>query len=281
MRFENGDRGGIRGIRVVLPSEEKKQGIDSIQKFIRECVKKNEGNKISSENLYKLYSQFAGSRDMEVQKRKKLTEKIKELSYVEYSNTYRFEGEQKRGFKNIAVNVLEVGHGSQNKSTPRPSPKTTEPSPEYPSKEQKNRGDETKGRENSENGDGPGEHGEEKTVHPVSREPEKKKKERGEGKNGEKGERISQTGCTGKSSPSSPPPSPTPAQRDKISTLREIIRELEDEYDEGALIKFVKDEAEASGISAGFVDEFVERESREGRLLTHEKEGEKVVRLNE
>ncbi|KXA88937.1 hypothetical protein AKJ61_03920 [candidate division MSBL1 archaeon SCGC-AAA259B11] len=190
MRFESGDRGGIRGIRVVLPSEEKKQETNSILEFIRECVEKNEGNKISGENLYKLYSQFAGGRDMKVQKRKNLTEKIKELSYVEYSNTYRFEGEQKRGFKNIAVNVSEVGDGSQNKGTPRPSPKTTEPSPEQPSKEQKNRGGETKERENSENGDGPGEHVEEKTLHPVSRESEKKKKEgelRGKESGGEGG----------------------------------------------------------------------------------------------
>ncbi|KXB01602.1 hypothetical protein AKJ41_00960 [candidate division MSBL1 archaeon SCGC-AAA259O05] len=82
MRFENGDRGGIRGIKVKLPSKEKSEDRNSIQQFIRECIERKDGNKISSEKLYKLYSQFADNRGMNIQGRKKLTERIKDLSYA-------------------------------------------------------------------------------------------------------------------------------------------------------------------------------------------------------
>jgi len=58
------------------------------------------------------------------------------------------------------------------------------------------------------------------------------------------------------------------SQEDKASVFMEIVRSLEEEYPEGVPIESVKAEAEAEGIDADFVDEFMERGKREGRLYS-------------
>jgi len=55
-------------------------------------------------------------------------------------------------------------------------------------------------------------------------------------------------------------------QEDKAGALMTIIRNLEDEYPEGVPIENIKAEAEGEGIGADFVDEFIKRKKREGKL---------------
>jgi len=63
------------------------------------------------------------------------------------------------------------------------------------------------------------------------------------------------------------------SQEDKANVMMKIIRNLEDEYPEGVPIENVKAEAEGEGIGADFVDEFIKRGRREGKLY-HSSEGE-------
>ncbi|KXB01646.1 hypothetical protein AKJ41_00700, partial [candidate division MSBL1 archaeon SCGC-AAA259O05] len=272
----NGTLTGFRGIRVSLPDEEgkDKEEASSVQQFIRECVEREDGEKISSERVYEFYSQFAGERGIEIQGRKELSSKIKQLSYVEYSSNYRFEGEKKRGFKNITVKVPEAGHGSQGGKSSEPCPELEELCPSSSSKPQSNRGSEGERernrRKNEENGEnGHGGHRKVSGKSPISTIEEDQKKEN------------SHAGCGQKSTNSPVSTVSTRAQEDKINALREVIRELQDEHRGGALLSVVKGEAEAVGVSPEFVNEFVERETTEGRLTKNEKEGQILVELTE
>lgn len=263
----SGALSGFRGIRVSLPDEkgEGREEVSSVQQFIRECVEREDGEKISSEELYRLYSRFAGKRDLGIEGRKQLSSKIKQLGYVEYSNSYRFEGDKKRGFKNLKVTI------------PKPSSKLEEPSseleevsPDSSSKPQSGRGgraEEVKNRGNRENDDG-----DYRKVRgkPTTSSIEKHQKEEG-----------SLTECGQKSSNSPVVTVSTRVQEDKVNALRDIIRGLQDEHKMGALLSVIKREAEAVGVSPESVDEFVERETTEGRLTKNEKEGRVFVELTE
>ncbi|KXA98140.1 hypothetical protein AKJ39_02460 [candidate division MSBL1 archaeon SCGC-AAA259J03] len=75
----------------------------------------------------------------------------------------------------------------------------------------------------------------------------------------------------------------TTSQRKKVKTLLGIVRDLADVHEEWIPLSAVKDKAEAAnpGITPAFVDEFVEKESREGRLLVRDEDGQREVSLNE
>lgn len=80
---------------------------NSIQRFIQKKVVHNEGNKMSSKELYAHYRDFVSDTDLGVEGQKELTKQLKKLDFVQYSENFRFGGEKKRGFKNIGVGVSE------------------------------------------------------------------------------------------------------------------------------------------------------------------------------
>jgi len=56
------------------------------------------------------------------------------------------------------------------------------------------------------------------------------------------------------------------SQKDRAGAVMKIIRNLEDEYPEGVPVENVKADAEAEGIRADFVDEFLTRKKKSGEL---------------
>ncbi|KXA90124.1 hypothetical protein AKJ40_01490 [candidate division MSBL1 archaeon SCGC-AAA259M10] len=61
-------------------------------------------------------------------------------------------------------------------------------------------------------------------------------------------------------------------QHEKLQKIMEIIGELEEDYEEGAPIKLVKEEARAEGIEQNFVEEMIRQEKRNGRLYSPSEE---------
>ncbi len=61
-------------------------------------------------------------------------------------------------------------------------------------------------------------------------------------------------------------------QHEKLQRIMEIIDDLEKDYEDGAPIKLVKQEARSEGIDQEFVEEMIRREKRNGRLYSPSEE---------
>lgn len=80
---------------------------DSIQRFIQNCLVKAKGNKISTRELHRIYSKYSEYIDKDVESQRKLTSAVKNISWIEYSENFRFYGRKGRGFKNVGVELPE------------------------------------------------------------------------------------------------------------------------------------------------------------------------------
>lgn len=76
---------------------------NSIQRFIENCLVREGGNKISSKEMYKNYTDFAEKNGLDIKTQKKVTQDLKAVSYITHSNNFRFDGVQNSGFKNVAI----------------------------------------------------------------------------------------------------------------------------------------------------------------------------------
>ncbi|KXA97733.1 hypothetical protein AKJ37_02425 [candidate division MSBL1 archaeon SCGC-AAA259I09] len=256
---------------------------DSIQRFIEDCIEEGPREKYTPSLVYDLYLEYCHARPrLEPGSQRNLTSRIKRMvPFASYSNKYRFEGDskdrvQKRGFKGIHINVGKLGtplsdrlssdlgkkEGERRVKSGKVMTKRYEgpvpnlPSDTYVVTEKFKHGDKIfeEGEKITDDGD-LSESMEGAIEKAVERGYAEKLESSGGGGGGEDDRSL--------------------AQKDKVRRLYEIVRELQDEHELGALLSAVKSEAEAEAISPGFVDEFVEMEKEKGRILTHE-DGEYV-----
>lgn len=76
---------------------------DSIERFIQNCLEKSSGNKISSEEIYDKYVEYCSQHDLDQESQINFTKRLKEISWIEYSNRFVIDGKKQRGFKNVSV----------------------------------------------------------------------------------------------------------------------------------------------------------------------------------
>ncbi|KXB00680.1 hypothetical protein AKJ40_00845, partial [candidate division MSBL1 archaeon SCGC-AAA259M10] len=282
---------------------------DSIARFLHNCVEYEEGNKITTTELHDLFARYVDAHDdLEMKSQTALTKQAKKIPYAEYSDQFRFRGKKRSGFKHIAVKLDDSGKTPQrvNKNPLQSFQKdsdTGETGEKVPpgnnggtfslplGEKEETEKEETEKRsqrvlhkslhsfQNSDDlrvrviekfayNDKTFEGGEELAAdEDIPKGVAEDAVEKGYAEEVEEGENAE--------FPDSPD------QRDKIRALREIIREIAEDYEEGAPVSAIIKEAKGEGIASGFVEEFVKRGLREGELIRSEENGEKAVRLNE
>jgi len=84
----------------------------AIQRFIQRCLVRDPENKVASSELYDDCVRFAEKEGLDApSSQKKLTEEVKKLSYASYSDSYRIDGKQQRGFKGIKIDKSQLRLG--------------------------------------------------------------------------------------------------------------------------------------------------------------------------